>query len=102
MKFGCTKCGACCRLAGDIFKGAGVGFPYQFKEDGVTCEKYDEQAGCTIYEMRPDVCRVDKLAKLYKKECGMNKKQYYGLTIKACNMLMEKLNIDQSFRIKNT
>lgn len=101
MKFGCTKCGACCRLAGEIFKGACIDFPYGFKEDGVTCEKYKEGVGCTIYETRPDVCRVDKLAKLYKREHGINKEEYYELSTIACNLLMDKLNIDQSLRIKN-
>ncbi len=87
-------------MAGDIFKGANIDFPFSFKEDGVTCEKYEEGVGCTIYENRPDVCRIDKLAQVYEKECGMSKEQYYELSIVACNLLMDKLNIDQSFRIK--
>lgn len=98
--FNCTKCGACCRKAADIFTEFKVEFPYGYKEDGVTCEKYEDGVGCTVYAERPDACRTDKAAKFYKKEFGISKTKYNKLAAENCNMLMDQLNIDQSFRIK--
>jgi Fe-S-cluster containining protein len=98
--FNCTKCGACCRKAADLFKEFDIEFPFGYKEDGNTCEKFEEGIGCTVYNDRPDVCRTDIAAKFYKKEFGIKKNEFHKLASQQCNELMNELNIDQSFRIK--
>lgn len=54
--FPCTKCGLCCQR---------VNFSEETKfldrGDG-TCRHYDMvNKSCTIYERRPDICRVDRM-----------------------------------------
>lgn len=94
--FKCTRCGACCRQAKTLL--TGFDFPYAFREDG-SCEQYDEKIGCKVYESRPDVCRVDVMQKEYADRFNMPTDEYYRLTKNCCNELMDKLNIENSFRI---
>ena len=59
-KFVCNRCGCCC-------KNIKYYEPAQFLDrgDGV-CKYYnDADKACTIYDFRPDFCRVDKMYKLY-------------------------------------
>lgn len=53
--FPCDKCGACCRHVDRANE-------TQFLDRGDgTCKHYNETSMlCTIYEERPDICRVDK------------------------------------------
>lgn len=52
MKFPCTSCGACCRQLPD--------FVTLNRGDG-TCRYYDEATRlCTVYDRRPEVCRIDR------------------------------------------
>lgn len=93
MKFGCTKCGACCRIAGLTGKVPNRG-------DG-GCVYLGEDNECLIYENRPEVCRVDSMYEKYKEEgLDMSREEYYDLAGKSCNNLMDNLGIDESFRIK--
>jgi Fe-S-cluster containining protein len=92
--FNCTKCGACCRLAGIFIESSGIDFPYGFDEDGC-CEKYDQEIGCTIYEERPEICRMNKM----QLTSGLSEEEYNKRSILACNMMMDLLNIDESFKI---
>lgn len=94
--FNCTKCGACCKLAGVVVTSHNIPFPYNFNEDG-TCEKYDESIGCTVYEDRPDICRIDKM----KLTSGLSEQEYEIRTASACNVMMDILGIDESFKIYN-
>jgi Fe-S-cluster containining protein len=103
MKFNCTKCGACCKNVGDVQKifldnpetranhpayKLILEFPYGFKEDGSTCEKYDPAVGCTIYERRPDVCNIAGMTPLYMAHFGWTEAQYYKEQAKNCNVLI--------------
>lgn len=91
--FKCSKCGACCRLAGAIVGALDVDFPYDFKEDGA-CEKYDQEIGCTVYESRPDICR-----KKDAQGTGLSEEDYDKRCASACNTMMNILEIDESFKL---
>ena len=70
MDFNCTKCGACCRVA-NPFTGMG------------RCPKLTEGGLCSIYETRPQLCRVDFMADLN----GIPRAAYYKETENACKSL---------------
>lgn len=93
MGFGCTKCGACCRLASVVAQGLDIEFPYDFNEDG-SCSKYNEASGCTIYDDRPEMCRTRLVKDKSERE------EYYEKCAMACNTMMDILSIDQTFKIK--
>lgn len=99
MSWICTKCGACCRKAESILGNLDVGFPYDFNQDG-SCEMYDSEKGCIVYESRPSVCRMDLVAKITIEWSDKTEEQFYDETTIACNAMMDELNIDNSFRIK--
>lgn len=98
MGFKCSKCGACCILAGEILKNV-TNFPYSFDKDG-KCEMYDPVKGCKVYKNRPDVCNVEKMYDGINKEFPIEKQTYYDIASMKCNSYMDKLNIDKSFRLK--
>ncbi len=58
----CLRCGACCKV--------------------IDC-KYLKDNLCLIYERRPTICRVDKMAELKK----IPKEEYYKMAKKACKLL---------------
>jgi uncharacterized protein len=106
MKFNCNKCGACCRQIGSVVQMAkqmhasfgeddkGVirelaAFPYSYDESGA-CEKLDKNTNtCTIYEARPNVCRVDYMRETYHKDAG---EQEYNKKLNAsCEELRERI-----------
>ena len=71
------RCGCCC-------KNIKYYEPAQFLDrgDGV-CKYYnDADKACTIYDFRPDFCRVDKMYKLYKDK--MTWDEYVDLNYEAC------------------
>lgn len=102
MKFNCTKCGGCCTNVGRTQKRflenpdehnhpayrLILEFPYGFKEDGTTCEKYDPAIGCTIYENRPLVCNAKEMAPFYQAHFGWTEAQYYKEQAKNCNVMI--------------
>lgn len=104
MKFDCTGCGACCTRVGEnhaLLKK--MGFPFDLKEDGRTCEKFDsETRKCTVYRNRPDVCNVSTMYyKLHSKN-GKTKKKAYLEEATLCNRWMDQDGIDVRKRIDLT
>lgn len=81
MQFNCDKCGACC-------KNLPPGIPLN-RGDGVC--KYLENNLCTIYETRPDICRVGTLYDRFFKD-KMTEEEYIKLTHETCDILKNKLN----------
>lgn len=78
-KFPCTKCGECCRNIANVPE----------------LEEYDLGNGvckflvgniCSIYNSRPDICRVDKM---YDDifHIMFTKEEFYRLNIDACEWL---------------
>lgn len=81
--FECQKCGICCRnlkgheLYRDLNRGDGV------------C-KYLEGNLCSIYDNRPDICKVDYCYEKYFSDL-YTKDEYYKLNYEACRtMQMEE------------
>lgn len=102
----CTGCGACCRRIDkalpetrELLKKQGVSkslmkFPYKWDETG-KCENLDENGKCSIYDTRPNICRVDWIIEKAK----LDKNTFYPILINSCNKLMDDENIDEKFRI---
>ena len=86
MEFKCSRCGGCCAFA-SLF-----GLPV--KEDGYCAYLVDNK--CSIYEDRPDVCRVDSRM---REGLGMSKKNYYRESTKVCHQIIDALGIDESYKI---
>jgi len=91
MKFLCSQCGACCRNAGKM-DGAKHGLP--IKEDGSCANLINNM--CSIYDDRPDICRVDKL---HNKSIFQTKKQYFKQVTKICHDLIDGEGLDAKYKI---
>jgi len=90
MNFICSSCGACCRSAGKM-EGAKYGLP--IKSDG-SCANLVGNL-CSIYEDRPDICRVDKMM---FNENKLSRKDYYKKASENCNVLIDELGIDPKYK----
>lgn len=83
-QFPCYQCGACCcnvnRSKETLFLDNGNG----------VCRYYDHQTKlCTIYETRPDICRVDKQYQLnYKNKYSWA--EFIEINTIACKILNSK------------
>ena len=79
--FECSKCGCCCRnlKMSEIYSELDRG-------DGVC--KYLEGNLCSIYDRRPDICRVDKCYDLFFKD-SISLKDYYKLNKEMCRKLKD-------------
>lgn len=89
LKFQCSQCGACCRKAGKL------GLMPQ-REDGA-CLYLGQDNLCTIYETRPEICRVDKMYEKYKFK--ISKKDYFKLNSEFCNLMIEEESLSKDYLI---
>jgi Fe-S-cluster containining protein len=87
--FPCTKCGACCRVAGTI-----PGFEEPLRPDGA-CSHLQPDDSCAIYETRPFMCRVDEQAGWE----GVPEYQWHAVNARACNQLQEAEGVPAKFRL---
>jgi Fe-S-cluster containining protein len=85
--FPCTACGACCVVLPRLVKG------WPLREDGA-CAHLSNENLCTIYETRPDICRVGATTLL-----GLTPPEYYALTAKRCGEMQESLGLDVRYRV---
>lgn len=100
--FPCTSCGCCCKRI-DILKiseevndpDSIFYFPYE-SNNGV-CENLTSDNKCSIYETRPLICNVARLAETL----DLEKTSFFQRNIVSCNQMMDDDKIDESFRIKN-
>lgn len=83
MSFECDKCGACCRCAEGISKS-----PNLDRGDGV-CRYLNNDNTCSIYEERPDICRVDDMYEQYFSDV-YSREEYYKITHECCKLLKQK------------
>ena len=90
MSFLCSQCGACCRNV------AHLDLPSD--KDGVCLNLDKETNKCSIYENRPDICRVDKMYEKHFKST-LSKKEFFILNTKYCHDLIDKEKLDKSFKI---
>lgn len=87
-EFVCTRCGCCCKKVTYYEPAA-----FLDRGDGV-CKYYDDtNKACTIYDFRPEFCRVDKMYKLYKDK--MTWDEYLKLNYESCEELRKMEKIDK-------
>lgn len=102
MAYPCTMCGCCCRKIEVVIKltegieDEKLRFPFQPDKEGV-CEKFNKQDNtCSIYETRPLICDIDRMAEYF----DVDKKSFYTSNIKACNEMMDMDGVDKKLRIQ--
>jgi Fe-S-cluster containining protein len=91
--FPCTGCGLCCQHISDVeeLKDYDLG-------NGV-CKYFNEfSKECTIYEIRPEICRVDEIFEKRYKD-SLSKRDFYIENAKVCNILQDKYSFDKSYRV---
>ncbi len=83
--FQCHKCGACCQQL-PLF-----GEKYSFLDDGTgVCRYYNYQTHlCTIYSIRPLICRIEEGYQYYFS--SIPHKLYIEKTIQCCIQLQQNL-----------
>lgn len=90
--FPCTGCGACCKNI------SGIKELESFDLGNGICKYLDTQSNqCTIYDNRPDICRVEVMfEKVYFKH--LDKETFYTLNIESCKILQDKENVEEKLR----
>ncbi len=91
MEFLCSQCGACCKNI------TGLGLPHN--GDGICAYLDRDNNMCSIYEERPEICRVEKIYEKYFRKKGIKKKDFYIATTKACYDLIDKEKLDKKYKI---
>ena len=96
VKFECSKCGACCKIAGKtgLMPDRGDGACIHLTQDNL----------CSIYETRPDLCNMEKMWQKRRFELdldarGVTKKAYFKVNSEVCNQMMEQQGMDKKFLI---
>lgn len=79
--FVCDRCGECCRHVN-----LSPLYSYLDRGDGVC--KYLRGNVCSIYDMRPLLCRIDESYDMFFKD-RMSKEDYYRLNYEACNKMKQ-------------
>jgi Fe-S-cluster containining protein len=92
--FPCTNCGCCCKRVG-IIKAflTDDEFPFDVDENG-SCKMLVNNM-CSVYDNRPDICKVEEMSK----KNNIPKEIYYKMAIDVCNRMMDEDNIPLKFRI---
>ena len=95
MKFQCSKCGICCKKAGEL------GY-MPSRKDG-SCIYLNKNNECKIYKTRPLICNINKIfdflkeRKIYPENFTRN--QHFKVTSEKCNELIDENNIDKKYRL---
>lgn len=74
----CKKCGNCCRYIG-------YSEYYQWLDRGDGQCRYLEENLCSIYAIRPLLCRIEDSRYLYFAD--MSDEEYYYMNLDACSKL---------------
>lgn len=92
MVFNCSGCGQCCKnlfLTKEVSEQFSESvqklideFPYEI-HNGV-CEKLKNNK-CSVYEDRPDICKVDEGYKYFKEEMSME--EWHSINYSICKTL---------------
>ena len=91
MDFQCSKCGSCCRRAGQL--------NIMPQRDDGACVHLSIDNSCKIYETRPDFCRVSNMAILHNQKTGIPILSYFKIASMICNNFIREDNLDKSFLI---
>jgi Fe-S-cluster containining protein len=96
--FPCSGCGACCRRIGKAITAIDptneLEFPYSWDETG-RCEMLSDDNKCLVYDDRPLICNIDKMASLLELPLD----EFYRDNIAACNAMMDIDNLPINYRI---
>jgi len=93
MMFPCTSCGLCCQNISSVKE------LKKFDLGNGVCKYFDEISNqCTIYETRPDICRVDKMYQ-QKYNVFFTKKEFYIKNAEVCNQLQLQYQLDSKFKV---
>ena len=110
--FPCSGCGLCCKVAGRAVEAARkmvaegatspyiievANFPYHCSATG-SCSNLAFDGSCTIYETRPDICKVDVTWEKYHKE-RVSKADYFKAGVIQCNSLILEAQLPDRFLI---
>lgn len=91
VTFGCTSCGACCRKA--------VSMGLMPTKDGTNCYfqviSPEGKSTCSIYEIRPPLCRVDD--GILPRDTDLV--SWHKKVGKRCNELQAAEGLDDSWRV---
>ena len=80
--FPCTRCGACCRSVH-----LSPATEWLDKGNGI-CRHFDEKTNlCSIYENRPEICRIDLEYEINYQET-MSWSEFCALNQACCDMLV--------------
>lgn len=87
MAVACEACGLCCRhAAADYLRLFGL----PVHERGEGCAHQADDGACRVYDMRPDVCRVDKMFLALAGRIGMCWGEYEDMSRKVCADLQRR------------
>lgn len=94
----CQRCGACCRQAAVLVEQMPeLQAILRPRPDG-SCQFLrpagDGTFGCAIYPLRPDVCRVEKMAEYFHRTTGRSIASHFEMAAQSCQELRDK---EQSF-----
>lgn len=95
--FPCTACGACCRsihLIEEKYKDQ-----FEVKEDGKTCVHLGNDNKCTIYNDRPEICKIKgNYMKMFLEIMPLE--DYYKATAESCKQMQILNGIGEEYRVK--
>jgi len=91
--FPCTACGLCCQNISNIIE------LKDFDLGNGTCKYFNHiDNNCSIYENRPNICRVDKMFDMFYSKQYTQEEFYIG-NANVCNALQDKYKINKSFKV---
>lgn len=96
LEFLCSGCGACCVWAGRL-----KDMP-QNPQTGA-CIHLTSDMKCSIYDTRPDICRIDKMYEINSGSIDgieMSRKEFYKLNTMACHRMIDEEGMDERWKIK--
>ncbi len=92
ISFPCTKCGLCCQHIDRVPELA------EYDAGNGIC-KYLSDNLCSIYDNRPDICRVDvmyttKYSRLF------NREEFFMYNLLACKQLQTNIGLREAIQVK--
>ena len=93
MTFPCTRCGLCCQHIQHVPQ------LNEFHSGDGVCRHYINGEGCSIYEQRPMVCRIDEGYQQFFSE-QFTLTEFYQKNAEVCNQLQSERNFPMHFRVK--
>lgn len=93
MSFPCTRCGLCCQNIKHVPE------LNDFHNGDGHCLYFKADVGCTIYQERPLVCRVDEgYQQLFENK--ISKKNFYLKNAEVCNYMQLEAGLPNHYRVK--